>query len=133
MHIFFFWSLYSKKVIPKNKTQLWKKANLSGLDIKENTEVLSVCNIFWCLWCSNDLIHLYRRANSNPVLDPISKPTGFKLLWNMLLLTFHRERLEKLEAYNFKKLVIYITITKIYEYNSTLEKSDADVNKKIKN
>ena len=51
----------------------------------------------------------------------------------MLLLTFHRERLEKLEAYNFKKLVIYITITKIYEYNSTLEKSDADVNKKIKN
>ena len=51
----------------------------------------------------------------------------------MLLLTFHRERLEKLEAYNFKKLVIYVTITKIYEYNSTLEKSDADVNKKIKN
>ena len=43
---------------------------MSRINIKQNTKDLSVCNIFWHLWCSNDLTHLYRRPNSNPVLDP---------------------------------------------------------------
>ena len=41
---------------------------MSRLNVKQNTNDLSVCNIFWRLWCSNDLIHSYRCPNLNPVL-----------------------------------------------------------------
>ena len=41
---------------------------MSRHNIKQNTKDLSVCNIFWHLWCSNDLIYSYCHPNSNPLL-----------------------------------------------------------------
>ena len=47
------------------------------LNIKQNTEDLSICNIFWRLWCSNDLIHSYRC----PILIPVWDPVLGKWVW----------------------------------------------------
>ena len=52
----------------KTKLIFYSKAYLSGLNIKQNTKNLSVCNIIWHLWCSNNLIHLHCYPHSNLVL-----------------------------------------------------------------
>ena len=43
---------------------------LSRINIKQNAINLPVCNIFWRLWYSGNLIHSYRCPNSNLVLGP---------------------------------------------------------------
>ena len=46
------------------------KGYLSRVNIKQNANDLSVCNIFRRLWCSGDLIHSHRCPNSNLALGP---------------------------------------------------------------
>ena len=54
----------------KTKLIFKSKLYLPGLIIKQNTKHLSASNIFWHLWCSNNLKHSYHCSNLNPVLGP---------------------------------------------------------------